>query len=163
MRAQDGSLPLTATIFAPATEALLEQAASLCTQRGARLTALRRHVLGLVLESGRPAGAYELLERMRSMYRGAAPPTVYRALDFLLSQGLVHRIERLSAFIGCIGDAEHAHAAQFLICERCGRADEIDDPELVAALARAASRAGFAVSGATVEAGGVCAACRTEG
>jgi Fur family transcriptional regulator, zinc uptake regulator len=149
--------------FTPRTDALLDRAAGLCRRRGAQLTELRRTVLGLVLESGRPMGAYELLDQLRAERKSAAPPTVYRALDFLLGHGLIHKVEKLSAFVGCSHrcDGEHIeeHAAQFLICKRCGRVAELEDPEVTDALARAARRNGFALATATVEAEGVCAAC----
>ena len=75
---------------------------AVCEQRGAKLTELRRHVLGLILDAASPTGAYDLLDQLRQTRRGAAPPTVYRTLDFLLEQGLIHRVERLSAFVGCV-------------------------------------------------------------
>ena len=88
--------------FSRRTEGLLDRAEAICKRRGANLTELRRHVLGLVLDAASPTGAYELLDRLRQTRRGAAPPTIYRALDFLLEQGLIHRVERLSAFVGCV-------------------------------------------------------------
>jgi len=150
----------------PATSTLLDRAAGICDGRGVRLTALRREVLGLVLDSPRPVGAYELLDRLRASRKRAAPPTVYRALDFLLAEGLIHKVERLSAFIGCVhgGEAEwHAHPAQFLICRRCGRVEELEDAAVERALARAARRTGFVVGRATVEADGTCAVCAAHG
>ncbi len=147
--------------FTPRTDTLLSHADAICTGRGARLTDLRRQVLGLILDAEGPTGAYDLLDRLRGSRGKAAPPTVYRALDFLLEQGLIHRVERLSAFVGCVshGDAAHGHAAQFLICRRCGQVTEIDDHALAEALGRAAARAGFTVGKATIEAEGVCVAC----
>ena len=160
--------------FSRRTEALLDKAEAVCGHRGVKLTELRRHVLGLVLDTASPVGAYDLLDRLRQARRGAAPPTVYRALDFLLEQGLIHRVERLSAFVGCVAgctadDANHAegeshtHAAQFLICRQCGRVIEMQDRDVAAVLARAANEAGFTVSGATIEAEGLCSTCRTAG
>jgi Fur family zinc uptake transcriptional regulator len=159
--------------FTPRTETLLTRADDICSHRGARLTDLRRQVLGLILDAAQPTGAYDLLDRLKATRGGAAPPTVYRALDFLLEQGLIHRLERLSAFVGCIahGEAEpdhdpahaHVHAAQFLICRSCGRAIEIDDHELAHALEDAARRLGFTVGRATIEAEGQCAACAASG
>ena len=189
--------------FSPHTEHLLARAGAMCAARGAKLTALRRDILGLILDAETPAGAYDLLNRLRRTRAGAAPPTVYRTLDFLCAQGLVHRVERLAAFVGCVAHGEqdpdpgapapdhadphhadphhtgahhagpdragpnraapaphaHTHAAQFLICRGCGRAIELDDPDLAHALAAAAARRGFAVSAATIEAEGLCAAC----
>ncbi len=149
--------------FSEQTSALLSQASLACSRRGTQLTELRRKVLGLVLDSDRPAGAYDLLDRLRAHHKGAAPPTVYRALDFLLEQGLIHKVERLSAFVGCIhrhaDDHDHPHAAQFLICTRCGRVTEIEDGGVNRALVQAARQGGFRLARATVEAEGVCAAC----
>jgi len=144
--------------FSARTEALLDRAASICDRNGARLTALRRQVLGLILDAEAPAGAYDLLGRLRATRLGAAPPTVYRALDFLLEQGLVHKLERLSAFVGCVAHEEQ-HAAQFLICRNCGKVFEIEDHQLAHALEDAARRLGFTVGKATIEAEGLCAAC----
>jgi Fur family zinc uptake transcriptional regulator len=153
--------------FSRRTESLLDRAEAICGRRGANLTELRRHVLGLVLDAASPTGAYELLDRLRQTRRGAAPPTVYRALDFLLEQGLVHRVERLSAFVGCVAgctadpDGEsHTHAAQFLICGECGRVIEMQDHHVSAVLARAAKDAGFSILSATIEAEGLCSTCR---
>jgi Fur family zinc uptake transcriptional regulator len=157
--------------FSRRTEHLLDRAAAVCEHRGARLTELRRQVLGLILDAAAPTGAYELLDRLRQTRRRAAPPTIYRALEFLLEQGVIHRVERLSAFVGCVagctvdhdeGDS-HTHAAQFLICRRCGRVIEMQDHDVSAVLARAAKAAGFSISGATIEAEGLCSTCRSAG
>ena len=147
--------------FTASTEAKLGHAAGLCDRRGARLTELRRQVLGLILDAEAPTGAYDLLERLRAHRGAAAPPTVYRALEFLQEQGFVHRIERLSAFVGCIeaADQGHHHAAQFLICRSCGQVAEIEDHALAHALADAAKAIGFTVTGATIEAEGICRSC----
>lgn len=147
-----------------ATEALLDRASGRLALQGARLTDLRRDVLRLILGSRQPVGAYALLDLMRTARgRPAAPPTVYRALDFLLEHKLIHRIERLNAFIACApacadGHA-HAHQAQFLICGTCGAVEELEDAAVTDALAEAAARAGFRQARSMVELEGVCAAC----
>ena len=145
--------------FSPEIAGLLDRADAICARRGARLTSLRRLVLGLILEGDGPTGAYDLLDRLKARRKGAAPPTVYRALEFLLAQGLIHRVERLSAFVGCVAHDEHDHAAQFLVCRGCGRVTELEDAEVVQALRAAAQRAGFHIQGATIEAEGRCAGC----
>lgn len=142
-----------------AIEAQLDAAAAECARNGAQLTELRRRVLGLILESDGPVTAYRLLDRLKEFRRGAAPPTIYRALDFLMDQKLVHRIERLNAFVSCTGAAHHGHAVQFLICRACGTVAEIEDDAVSRALAQAASRVGFRPGSAVVEVEGVCAAC----
>jgi Fur family zinc uptake transcriptional regulator len=145
--------------FSPRTETLLDRASHICDSRGARLTELRRQVLGLILDRDAPTGAYDLLDQLRSTRHGAAPPTVYRALEFLLEQGLIHKLERLSAFVGCIAADDHNHAAQFFICRTCGKVTELEDHELAHALEHAARRLGFTLGKATIEAEGQCADC----
>lgn len=126
---------------------------------GVRFTDLRRDVLRLILSGPGPLTAYALLDQLRATRRAAAPPTVYRALEFLLAQGLVHRVERLQAFVVCDEAAAHSHAAQFLICRTCGAVDEVDDRAISDALGHAAAAKGFTPAHATVEVEGTCAAC----
>jgi Fur family transcriptional regulator, zinc uptake regulator len=159
-------------VAAASLETTLDRVAAQCARRGAQLTELRRQVLRLVLESEHPVGAYALLDRLKTLRDGAAPPTVYRALDFLLEQGLIHKVERLNAYLGCVETGQDAHAHgeeedqphhdhphQFLICRRCGTTAEISDPGIMAALSSASAHAGFTLHRATVEAEGVCAGC----
>ena len=142
------------------TDPALDAARDLCDRNGAQLTPLRRSVLALVLESAGPATAYQLLDRLKLTRPGAAPPTIYRALDFLVEQKLIHRIERLNAFIPCTGATHaHPHAAQFLICTSCGAVAEIEDASVTKALAHAAAAQGFRPAQATVELNGTCAVC----
>jgi Fur family zinc uptake transcriptional regulator len=149
---------------AASRERALHEAEKACLRRGAQLTPLRRQVLALVLDAEAPVGAYALLDRLKASRPGAAPPTVYRALDFLLEHGLIHKVERLNAYIGC-ADAghglghEHDHPHQFLICRRCGATAEIADHAVAHAIEAAARRAGFAIAEATVEIEGTCARC----
>ena len=135
-----------------------EAAAKICDQRGVRLTPLRCAVLDLVVAAGRPIGAYELLDQLRDQQGKAAPPTVYRALDFLIEQGLVHRLESLNAYVGC-ADPAHVHAWQFLICDDCGRAVEMEDHRIRNAIAKGAAERGFVIGRQTVEIIGTCADC----
>jgi Fur family zinc uptake transcriptional regulator len=151
-------------------EALLDRAAAACAARGVQFTELRRQVLRLVLTAPNPVGAYTLLDQLRAERPGAAPPTIYRALEFLQEQGLVHRVERLNAFVGCAGPEPHHacghghdHPHQFLICGGCGATAEICDDRVAAALAQAARAAGFAPVRTTVEVEGLCAACVAAG
>ena len=98
----------------------LAQAEEVCRRRGLRLTETRRRVLEIVWNSHKPVGAYDILEELGRDGKRPAPPTVYRALDFLIEAWLVHRLDSLSAFIGC-SDPSHAHTGQFLICSECDR------------------------------------------
>ena len=137
----------------------MRDAERICARRGVRLTTLRYRVLQLVWSSHAPIGAYGLLERLSRDWRRATPPTVYRALDFLLAQGLVHRIESLNAFVGC-ADPAAAHAGQFLICRDCGAAAELHDPRVNRAITRGAAELGFLAEERTVEVRGLCPVCQ---
>jgi Fur family zinc uptake transcriptional regulator len=162
---------MPAAVFTPETERLLDQAGAFCGRRQLRLTEQRRLVLGLILDNPRPSGAYDLLDRLREEGHPAAPPTVYRALEFLTAQGLVHKIERLSAFVGCSHmldpcGPDHAHhgldATQFLICTACRRVFEMGDSRIRVAIDQAAGARGFKPTAATVEVEGVCADCLAD-
>lgn len=134
-----------------------------CAERGARLTPLRRRVLELVWEGHGPVGAYSLLDALRAEKMAAAPPTVYRALDFLLDQGLIHRIEKLNAFVGCTSPHEAGgHAGQFLICTCCGAVAEMNSASLSAAVTDHAAAQGFVVTRQYVEVEGLCPTCRPQ-
>ncbi len=145
---------------------MLDRADACCAERGAKLTALRRDVLELILEAGQPVGAYTLLDLLKLRRAGAAPPTVYRALDFLVEQGLVHKVERLNAFVACLTSEAHEHCAhghthpaQFLICRQCNSVTELEDHLVLHAVEKAAARVGFKPTRATIEVEGVCATC----
>jgi Fur family zinc uptake transcriptional regulator len=140
-------------------EGALDRAAAVCAERGVRLTDLRREVLELVWRGHEPVGAYAVLQALRDTHPNAAPPTVYRALDFLIEQGLIHRIESLNAYVGC-PRPERPHVSQFLICGGCGAAAELDDPAIARAVLRRAGELGFAVERQTIEVRGFCPRCR---
>ena len=136
----------------------LASAEAIAKSRGEKLTGMRRRVLEIVLQSHRPAGAYDVLGALARAGKRPAPPTVYRALEFLLAQGFVHRIDSRNAFVGCFVPA-NPHASHFLLCRSCGRAAEIADPALEEALAIAARNCGFSSERQIVEITGVCADC----
>jgi Fur family zinc uptake transcriptional regulator len=146
-------------------DSAVSTARQLCEERGVRLTPLRAQVLELVWQSHRPLGAYAILELLAQEEgeggkpRRLAPPTVYRALEFLQEQGLVHRLSSLNAFIGCQHPHQHHHS-QFLICRSCQAVVEIADGGINEAIQAAAGRAGFAAEGAGVEITGRCPGCR---
>jgi Fur family zinc uptake transcriptional regulator len=145
----------------PQVTRVLRRAETLCRERGVRLTEQRKMVLRMLCESDRPLSAYELLDRMRDTVRNPAPPTVYRALDFLLEQGLAHKLESLHAFVGC-AHPEHPHASQFLICDDCGEVAEVEDPAVMDSLSAAGKAIGFRTKRPVVEVLGTCAQCRAK-
>ena len=137
---------------------VLKRADALCRERGLRLTDQRKTVLQLLCESDKPLTAYELLEQIRGVVKNPTPPTVYRALDFLLEQGLVHKLESLHAYVGCT-HPDHPHASQFLICDDCGEVAEVEDPSVARSLKAAGKAIGFRTKRPVVELLGTCAEC----
>ena len=128
-------------------------------ERGLRLTPLRKEVLELIAAAHKPIKAYDLLDLLREKHGNAAPPTVYRALDFLLENGFIHKLESINAFVSCHHPAE-AHQVPFLICDTCSSAQEVCD-ERVADLIEAQARAlGFRPQAQTLEVHGICKNCR---
>ncbi len=136
----------------------LSHAEALCTARGVRLTPLRRRVLELVQSRTEAVKAYDLLAQLSTEDHAAKPPTVYRALDFLLEQGLIHRVDSLNAFVGC-NHPDTPHAAHLLLCARCGRVEELHSNAVDAAIAKAVAATGFVARHARLEVQGLCAAC----
>ncbi len=137
---------------------LLAEVGEVCRERGVRLTSLREHVLRLIARSPTPVKAYELLELMRETHGPTAPPTVYRALDFLLENGFIHKLESITAFVSC-HHPRQAHSVPFLICSRCQVAVELEDEQVAGLLAERAAALGFRPQAQTLEVHGICARC----
>nr|WP_181290996.1 Fur family transcriptional regulator [Caballeronia novacaledonica] len=143
-------------------ETMLAQAEALSAERGVALTPLRRQVYELVLKAHKPIGAYDLIDAMEPQRGARVPPTtVYRALDFLVENGFVHRIESKNAFIACC-DAGKPHESQFLICDECGATLEIQGRELASSLSASPPAHGFQVHHQVVELSGLCAECQKK-
>ncbi|XSG84450.1 MAG: transcriptional repressor [Methylohalobius sp. ZOD2] len=136
----------------------LGTAERLCRERGVRLTPLRRRVLELIWQDHRAVKAYDLLDRLKPLEQTAKPATVYRALEFLIAQGLIHRVESLNAFIGC-RCSELSHEVLLLICRQCGEVEELPAPDVMDALTLEIQRAGFFPEHKSVEIVGLCAHC----
>lgn len=140
---------------------LMAEADALCLRKGLRLTPTRRRVLELIVQSPGGAKAYDLLDALTAENPSARPPTIYRAIDFLISNGLIHRIESLNAYVSCTCP-EHAQAYQLLICKTCGCVQELHEEALDAQLEAAAQREGFQIKRKTIEVHGVCHTCQQE-
>ncbi|BEU24115.1 Fur family transcriptional regulator [Paraburkholderia caribensis] len=140
-------------------EAALALAEEYCRERGEKLTPIRRKVLELLLTSGRATKAYSLLDDMRQIHPGSAPPTVYRALDFLLSAGLVHKIESINAFAVCHDLTQCQHGI-LVVCQQCGNVTELHQPALREALVEQIENAGYRLAGDGIELKGLCSACQ---
>ncbi|MGI9391315.1 MAG: Fur family transcriptional regulator [Boseongicola sp.] len=134
---------------------------SSCKDAGLQLTPVRRRVLQILLTEHRAMGAYEILDRLREDGQNAQPPAAYRALDFLVSNGFAHRIERLNAFIACAHPTE-THSPAFMICRICDSVAETHAALSRGALGKAAREAGFLAERTVLEIEGVCPNCQEQ-
>ncbi len=143
----------------------MRQVSDSCARQHLRLTPLRARVLEILLESHRAMGAYEILERLREEGQAGQPPTVYRALEFLVTHGFVHRLERLNAFMACCHvnrGTDKRHEPLFLICNSCRKVAEAPLGVLGRKIDRQAGAMGFVAQSRVVEVLGLCPACRGE-
>ena len=139
-------------------ETAIAAAETHCAAEGLRFTPVRRAALEILLREHRAIGAYELLDRLHAAGFGAQPPVAYRALDFLVANGFVHKIERLNAFIACAHPGE-AHSPAFLICRACDAVAEAQSAPARGSLGEAARATGFKIERTVVEALGLCPTC----
>ena len=133
-------------------------AEQLCIERGVQLTSIRQQVLELIWESHKAVKAYELLDRLKPLKNAAKPATIYRALDFLISQGLVHRVESLNAFIGC-RCSSFQHEQLLLICKQCHVVEERMPEKMLLALSQELHEAEFTAHSKAIEIHGICHHC----
>ncbi|ORU91568.1 MAG: hypothetical protein A6F70_00365 [Cycloclasticus sp. symbiont of Bathymodiolus heckerae] len=136
----------------------LQSAEKICTDKGVRLTAIRKRILELICSSHKAIGAYELLDLFRKEDMKAKPVTIYRALDFLMEAGLVHKIESLNAFIGCL-QAETQHQSVILICDNCKNAFELDASSVYKTIFAMSKEKQFTPTTLTIELHGLCDSC----
>ncbi|MEN1727187.1 MAG: Fur family transcriptional regulator [Pseudomonadota bacterium] len=141
--------------------AVIKEVESHCQTQGLRLTPTRKRVLELVLAAEGPVKAYELLDQLKAEQPKAAPPTVYRALDFLLENHFIHRLETLNSFVSCF-HPDHQHEGQFLICECCEAVIEVHDHEIDERLRQAAVARNFKPRRQVLEIYGSCQDCQTD-
>ena len=139
-------------------DALLQRAIDICSQKKLRFTAIRQRVFLLMLQQSGAISAYDLLDKLKKHDSSAKPPTIYRALDFLLENHFIHRIESLNAYLKC----EHfgcEHPMQLLICEKCKKIIELGDPVIDKAFSAQAEISGFKITNKILEAHGICHSC----
>lgn len=139
-------------------ENAVADAERICADRGTRFTDLRRRILTMIWQGHKAVKAYDLLDQLATEGGSAKPPTVYRALDFLMEEGLVHKIESLNAYIGCPHPGDN-HISQFLICDNCENVEEVTSDNLSDAVSSSAKNAGFKINRQTLELHGLCKSC----
>ena len=130
-----------------------------CKNKNLRFTKIRKKVLQLIWSSHKPIGAYEILDSLRAAKIKAEPPTVYRALSFLIDARLVHRLDSLNAFVGCV-DPENTHQGQFFICQDCSNVSEFNDHEISDLVESKMKNNGFSATHQILEVTGHCNNCR---
>jgi len=138
----------------------LARAEAMCGARGLRLTPLRRRVLEIMAGSHSPLGAYDIVEKLKKAKEPAPAMSVYRALEFLVAEGLAHRIESKNAFLACTHGHDTDDIVLFMLCERCGTVAEVTSNTLGRDLAQAAKSASFSPKAPVLEVSGLCGRCR---
>ena len=136
----------------------IQEAENYCQQNGLNLTPVRRKVLEILLEKNTAIGAYEILDLLRESGFKNQPPVAYRALDFLVQNGFAHKIEQLNSFIGCMHPGKD-HSPAFMICRNCESVSEEEALTRNFSVSQIASKAGFTVEKAVIEARGLCQSC----
>ena len=139
----------------------LSAAEEVCARKRLNLTPVRRRVLEILLQQHKALGAYDILGTLEAEGLGSQPPVVYRALDFLVTNGFAHKIEGLNAYIAC-SHPHDSHAPAFLICRKCGAVEETQSELANGTLGAVARAAGFAIERTVVEAQGLCPACQSD-
>lgn len=148
-----------------------------CRKRGVRFTLLRQQIYQLVLTANQPVGAYDLITQLQQMRlldnaadstddssgkqtpKNVAPPTVYRSLEFLLSEGLIHQLTSINAYVPCCHPRAQ-HTAAFLICEQCRRVQECSSLPIQEMMIFAEQDVGFKVARSVIELSGHCQDCQ---
>ena len=158
LNVENGSLGFAQHDHGTCMSDALTAADARCAADGLRFTPVRRKVLEILLQDHRALGAYTILDRLRQDGFGSQPPVAYRALDFLVTNGLAHKIERLNAFIAC-AHTNHSHTPAFMICRLCNVVAEALSSTARSALLDAARATGFRIERTVVEAEGICPSC----
>ena len=136
----------------------IQEAEHYCQENGLNFTPVRRKVLEILLKKNTAIGAYEILDLLREAGFKNQPPVAYRALEFLVQNGFAHKIEQLNSFIGCMHPGKD-HSPAFMICRNCDSVSEEEALTRNFSVSQIASKAGFTVEKAVIEARGLCHSC----
>jgi Fur family zinc uptake transcriptional regulator len=136
----------------------LAAAEATCAEKSLQFTKSRRRVLEILLSEHKAMGAYDILALLNREGVAAQPPVAYRALDFLVSNGFAHKVEKLNAYIACTLPGED-HDPAFLICRTC---DSVAEDVQAAPMSKAAKATGFQIETSVMEAEGLCPKCQVS-
>ncbi|WP_319532476.1 Fur family transcriptional regulator [uncultured Cohaesibacter sp.] len=146
---------------------VLSTAEEICQKRGVRLTEQRKSVLEVLAASHVPSSAYDILDRLNRIRKdkgeaALAPVAIYRVLEFLMQNGIIHRIESRNAYVACTHQAgDHGDVTIFLLCDQCGRAGEFQSKSLSGLIETIAAKVQFQANAPVLEIRGTCAECRS--
>ena len=136
----------------------MSKAEFICQDKGLRFTEIRKFILRLIWENHKPSKAYDLLDKISKMNYSAEPPTIYRALDFLMDNGFIHKINSLNAYIGCVHPLKH-NQCYFIICKNCNHVEECCDESITNSIQKTLSVNRFSHKDITLEISGDCYDC----
>jgi Fur family zinc uptake transcriptional regulator len=139
----------------------MEAAQTVCHDKNIRLTPIRQRIFELIWSNHKAVGAYDLLATLQQEDPKAKPVTIYRALDFLLDAGLIHKVASLNAFIGC-SQPEITHHSVMLICDLCHDAKEVEAQEVYEAIFEIGKNNAFHPQQLTLELHGTCEDCQNN-
>ena len=139
-------------------EDALLKADLICKDKGVRFTEIRKTILEMIWESHKPVKAYDLLDKLQKTILSARATTVYRALDFLLENGLIHKLNSLNAYVGCTHPIKHRDC-YFLICSNCGDIEECCDDNLADTIKNTTDKNSFKPRKTSLEIEGTCNNC----
>ena len=145
---------------------IIDHAESQCRSRGTRLTEKRKAVLSGLLRSNKAQSAYELVELCREELGEKLPPmSIYRILEFLEGEQLVHKLKLANRYIACVHiTCDHKHEVpQFLICNECYRVEEASITKaMLNTLKRSINEVGFKLDSPQLELSCLCADCASN-
>lgn len=136
----------------------INQVEKICAENGLRFTKIRKAVLEIIWESHRPIKAYDILTKISNINYSEKPPTVYRALDFLMENGFVHKINSLNSYVGCSHPNEHSDC-YFIICSICNEVQECCDSTITKTIKKILNKNTFKHDYIALEVNGQCNYC----
>ena len=139
---------------------LIEKIETLCKKRGIKLTTQRRTVLDIMLTANKAMSAYDLLDLLKLSEPQAKPPTIYRALEFLLEQGFIHKVESSNSYIICPHFQDPEHISILFICDKCQQIIEKHSQDIEHQFKQLAQQRDFLIKHSVLEIHGFCQQCQ---
>lgn len=140
-------------------EESISRVVEICKENNLVFTEIRQKVFEIIIEHTKPIKAYEILDDLTKILgKSSHPPTVYRAIDFLIENGFIHKLNSINSYVGCFHPKIHKEC-YFLICKKCNIYQECCDKNLTDNIFKTADKRDFIVSNTTLEIEGHCQGC----